>query len=430
MEPLEAHIKQKRKANRITLAHTAMATGLGFAPFPLLDAAGILGIQLWMLRRLAKVYDVPFKKNLAKSIIGALVGNAGSVGMLKLIPGLGTALGGGMVAASAGAATFALGKLFTQHFGQGGTLLSFDPVKSQEYFRQLYEEGKATVKELKAQENGFVEVHNQALASTSALKQANEELKATIATLQNQLEQSKKDRKYAVAALQEKKRRRRFGWLWFILFLVAMAGGIGWLYQAGYLNAELFSKWMSKENTEAAVTAGPEAETDEQEEATAGRPAEAVADSTAAAATAPDTSAAILVGPTAAEMNFAPGSTEAAVADYMSAVDAELPKSFTLGKAQFEEGIVTLEAEAEQQIANIAALLENYPAATLRIYGHADQNGGKAANRQAGRNRARVIQEILEQNGVERHRISATYLEKPAPPDGMRGAEIEIEKRN
>lgn len=433
MEPLAAQIQQKKKANRITLAHTAMATGLGFVPFPLLDAAGILGIQLWMLRRLAKVYNVPFKKNLAKSIIGTLVGNAGSVGMLKLIPGLGSALGGGVVAVSAGAATYALGKLFTQHFSQGGTLLSFDPVKSQAYFRQLYEEGKATVKELKAQENGFAEVHNQALASTSALKQANEELRATITALQNQLEQSKKDRKYAVGALQEKK-RRRFRWFWLLIFLIVMTAAVGWLYQAGYINPKAFFGKTEGKNTEAGMLVDQGGAAFEEDASPAVVEADTLApddvDSTAAASIAPDTSAAILAGPTAAEMNFTPDSAEAAMADYMSTVDAAFPKVFTLDKARFEEGVVTLEVEAEKQIANIAALLQNYPAATLRIYGQTDQNAGKAANRQAGRNRARVIQEILEQNGIERNRMSATYRETPAPPDGRRGAEIEIEKRD
>lgn len=433
MEPLAAQIQQKKKANRITLFHTAMAAGLGFVPFPLLDAAGILGIQLWMLGRLAKAYDVPFKKNLAKSIIGALVGNIGSVGAVKLIPGLGSILGGGMVAVSAGAATYALGKLFTQHFSQGGTLLSFDPVKSQEYFRQLYEEGKATVKELRAQENGFAEVHNQALASTNALKQANEELRATIASLQNQLEQSKKDRKYAVAALQEKK-RRRFRWLWVLFFLIVMVAAVGWLYQAGYINPNAFFGKTEGKNTEAGMLADQGGAASEEDASPAVVEADTLApgnvDSTAAASIAPDTSAAVLAGPTAAEMNFTPGSTEAAMADYMSALDAAFPKTFTLDAAQFEEGAVELTPEAETQIANIAALLQNYPAATLRIYGQTDQNAGKAANRQAGRNRARVIQEIMEQNGVERNRMSATYREKPAPPDGKRGAEIEIEKRD
>ncbi|MCB9294767.1 MAG: DUF697 domain-containing protein [Lewinellaceae bacterium] len=210
MSSLEAHIEQKRKANRIVRFRTLLAAGVGFIPFPAVDAAGILAIQLWMLRDLAGLYDVPFKKQLAQSIIGSLVGNIGTVGAVKLIPGLGSLLGGGAVAVSGGAATYALGKIFTQHFSQGGTLLTFDPVKSQRYFQQLYEEGKASVKELKEQEAGFQAAHNQAMASVSTLKQTNEELKSTISSLQQQLEQGKKDRKFAAAALRRKKKETPF----------------------------------------------------------------------------------------------------------------------------------------------------------------------------------------------------------------------------
>ena len=82
-----------------------------------------------------------------------------------------------------------------------------------------------------------------------------------------------------------------------------------------------------------------------------------------------------------------------------------------------------------ETLENIALLLLNYPNAKARIFGDADQTGGKAANRQAGRNRARAIQEALEQNGITRKRISVTFLEKKAPPEGKRGVEIEIQSR-
>ena len=109
------------------------------------------------------------------------------------------------------------------------------------------------------------------------------------------------------------------------------------------------------------------------------------------------------------------------MADYMSTMKRGFSQK-PLPKAphNLKKGAVTLAAEAEQQITNIATLLENYPAATLRIYGQTDQKGGKPST---GRRTAteRVIQEILEQNGIERSRISATYRETPAPPDGKRG---------
>lgn len=418
MSSLEAHIEQKRKANRIVRFRTLLAAGVGFIPFPAVDAAGILAIQLWMLRDLAGLYDVPFKKQLAQSIIGSLVGNIGTVGAVKLIPGLGSLLGGGAVAVSGGAATYALGKIFTQHFSQGGTLLTFDPVKSQQYFQQLYEEGKASVKELKEQEVGFQAAHNQAMASVSTLKQTNEELKSTISSLQQQLEQGKKDRKFAAAALQEKK-KRRFRWLWLVFFLIVAGAASAWLYKGGYFSAANTDGAGAETTTETAASEATEAE---QEPI----PTE---DPGASEETASDTSSVETAGPTAADLDFAPGTTEASMADYMSDPDSKFPKTFTLEAVQFDEGEAGIAEEAQAQIENIALLLLNYPNAKARIYGHADQTGGKAANRQAGRNRARAIQEALEQNGVARKRVSVTFLEKNAPPEGKRGVEIEIQSR-
>ncbi len=193
------HIENKKKATKIIRYRTLMASGVGLIPFPFLDAAGILSIQLWMISDLAKIYNVPFKKNVAKSIIGTLLSNVSAVSILKLVPGI-NILGGGAMAISAGAATYALGKVFTQHFDQGGTLLSFDPVKSRAYFEQVYEESKVTVEELKTQEDSFKEVDTQALASVATLKKANADLLATIANLEKQLKNSKRDRALAVAA--------------------------------------------------------------------------------------------------------------------------------------------------------------------------------------------------------------------------------------
>ena len=418
MSLLEVQAEKKKKANKIVRFRTLLAAGFGFIPFPLLDAACILSIQLWMIRDLAKLYGIPFKKQLAQSIIGSLVGNIGTVGAVKLIPGLGSLLGGGAVALSGGAATYALGKIFTQHFSQGGTLLTFDPVKSQQYFQQLYEEGKASVQELKEQEAGFQVAHDQAMASVSTLKQTNEELKSTIYSLQQQLEQGKKGRKFAAAAPQEKK-DRRFRWLWLLLFLIVAGAASAWLYKAGHFRFANTAGAGAETTTEAAASEAAEAE---QEPI----PTE---DTGAGEETASDTSAVETAGPTAADLDFTPGTTEASMADYMSDPDSKFPKTFTLEAVQFDEGEAEIAEEAQAQIENIALLLLNYPNAKARIFGDADQTGGKAANRQAGRNRARAIQEALEQNGITRKRISVTFLEKKAPPEGKRGVEIEIQSR-
>ena len=46
-----------------------------------------------------------------------------------------------------GASTYAIGKVFVQHFESGGTILTFDPQRVREYYEQQFEKGKKEVKE-------------------------------------------------------------------------------------------------------------------------------------------------------------------------------------------------------------------------------------------------------------------------------------------
>ena len=148
----EKSFQQKDEAKKIIKRNTLYAAGLGFFPIPILDAVSITGIQIWMIRDIAKVYDVPFKRHIVKSFIGAAAGNLGAIGIVKFIPGIGSMLGGTTVSVGAATATYALGQLFMEHFSQGGTLLDFDPVKSRAYFQKLYEEHETTVNSLKNKE--------------------------------------------------------------------------------------------------------------------------------------------------------------------------------------------------------------------------------------------------------------------------------------
>ena len=54
--------------------------------------------------------------------------------MLKGLPVVGTALGIVAVPAFASGLTWAIGKVFVQHFASGGTFLDFDPDKVRAYF--------------------------------------------------------------------------------------------------------------------------------------------------------------------------------------------------------------------------------------------------------------------------------------------------------
>ena len=114
----------------------------GLIPLPLVDVAAIGVLQLQMLRRLSQIFDVPFQENRGKALIASLAGTAvpltstvGVTSMLKGIPLIGTAVSIVAMPALAGAATFAIGRAFIQHFVSGGTLLDFNPPDYREFIK-------------------------------------------------------------------------------------------------------------------------------------------------------------------------------------------------------------------------------------------------------------------------------------------------------
>jgi uncharacterized protein (DUF697 family) len=119
----------------------------GLINIPLLDVAAVTGIQLKMIAALAKLYDVPFKRDRAKAIVAALVGAmtppflAGSVMQVlgptfSVLPGVGTAVGVLVVPTFNAASTYALGRVFVQHFESGGTFLDMDPDTLREHYQR------------------------------------------------------------------------------------------------------------------------------------------------------------------------------------------------------------------------------------------------------------------------------------------------------
>jgi uncharacterized protein (DUF697 family) len=125
--------------------------GAGLIPVPFVDLAAVTGVQLKMLSDLSNLYGVKFSENKGKAIISALLGSivpnslaGGGVGsILKMVPFVGTLLGGISMSLFSGAATYAIGKSFIQHFESGGTFLDFDPVKVKDYFGKQFEEGQS-----------------------------------------------------------------------------------------------------------------------------------------------------------------------------------------------------------------------------------------------------------------------------------------------
>jgi uncharacterized protein (DUF697 family) len=144
------------QASNIIKKHVIVAMGASLVPIPLFDLVALTGVQLKMLHSVAKLYEVPFSKNLGKSSIASLLGGVMPTStamtlasLAKAVPGLGTATGMISVSLLGGATTYAIGSVFVQHFESGGTLLDFDTKKMRAYFSVKLKEGKEVAANLK-----------------------------------------------------------------------------------------------------------------------------------------------------------------------------------------------------------------------------------------------------------------------------------------
>jgi uncharacterized protein (DUF697 family) len=143
--------KQESHADTIIRNHMIWSMGAGFIPVPIADFFAVSAVQLDMIRQLCKVYDVDFKQTQGKAVITALTGSSlARLGTraIKLIPGVGTVLGGVSLAILSGASTYALGEVFKTHFETGGTFLDFDVERLKKYYSEKFEKGKEIAAEV------------------------------------------------------------------------------------------------------------------------------------------------------------------------------------------------------------------------------------------------------------------------------------------
>ena len=104
--------------------------------------AAVTALQIKMLAEVARHYDQKFEADRVRPILASLIGGVASTSLgygvgnhlLKGVPLVGPALGVLSMPAMAAAVTWAVGKVFMQHFASGGTLLDFDPEKTRTHF--------------------------------------------------------------------------------------------------------------------------------------------------------------------------------------------------------------------------------------------------------------------------------------------------------
>jgi uncharacterized protein (DUF697 family) len=149
------------QAHDLVKRHSLYAAGVGLVPIPFVGTLANTGVQLKMLKTLSEHYGVEFTEDLGKKLVAALVGGVapslaqGTVmSLLKQVPVI-----GGLAAIATGplvnsATTYAVGKVFIQHFESGGTFLDFDPATFKAYFAEQYEKGKSLVSDSEKKARG------------------------------------------------------------------------------------------------------------------------------------------------------------------------------------------------------------------------------------------------------------------------------------
>jgi uncharacterized protein (DUF697 family) len=153
-------------ANAVIRNHMIWSMGAGLIPVPIVDLFAVSGIQLDMIRQLAKLYEIDFEQTKGKAYISALTGSGlARLGAraIKFIPGIGSVLGGVTMAALSGASSYALGEVFKRHFETGGTFLDFDADRLKKYYDEKFEKGKEVVQEVQKEQD---KIKNNSSSST------------------------------------------------------------------------------------------------------------------------------------------------------------------------------------------------------------------------------------------------------------------------
>lgn len=110
----------EKKCHAAIHTATAASAAAGAIPIPMSDAIPITAAQIAMVIALGKAFDVTLSEAAAKSIMGVgltqQVGRTVASGLLKMVPGVGTVVGGVIGASTAAALTEALGWVIADDF--------------------------------------------------------------------------------------------------------------------------------------------------------------------------------------------------------------------------------------------------------------------------------------------------------------------------
>jgi uncharacterized protein (DUF697 family)/GTPase Era involved in 16S rRNA processing len=111
-------LKRKRAdAEKAVKAAATAAAAAGATPIPFSDAAVLVPIQLAMMASIAHIYNISLDRSTAAALAGTAAATAGGrslvTGLIKMVPGAGTIVGGAIAAGVASSLTWAVGQAWT-----------------------------------------------------------------------------------------------------------------------------------------------------------------------------------------------------------------------------------------------------------------------------------------------------------------------------
>jgi uncharacterized protein (DUF697 family) len=145
-------MENNTKIEEIINNHVNFSMIAGAIPIPVIDFITITGIQLDMIKQLSKVFSLDYDSNKGKSIASSIIGSSiarASASAVKSIPGIGTILGITTQVVFSGASTYALGKVFENHYQNDGNLFDINIEKMKDLYKDFFEKGKKIVEDLK-----------------------------------------------------------------------------------------------------------------------------------------------------------------------------------------------------------------------------------------------------------------------------------------
>jgi len=164
--------ERSRHADTVIRNHVLFSMGAGFIPLPVADIFAVSASQLDMIRQLCKVYEVDFTETQGKAIVSALTSSTlarvGAGSLAKVIPVVGSIVGGVTNSVLAGASTYALGEVFKKHFETGGTILDFDTGRLKKLYKEKFEKGKKVAKEWKEEAEAAASEATETTSTTTS----------------------------------------------------------------------------------------------------------------------------------------------------------------------------------------------------------------------------------------------------------------------